>query len=602
MNSDIKIKNKYKDIKDKKNTGFDGVMKQFGKLNFLIKIIEIFYTINDKYQKCIKKYPLLLSFFAGLLSYPAFHKEISSFYFMSIFIFFSILESLRLNNRTKRFFFSGLFYGIGLYGHSFFWLTKLDGFGFKSVSIDQFLGTFSFLGCTIWLGLLIGISSYIASKLAYNKISLFMFFSLIITTVEMYSNYVINLSPLQCLANGCIGMKYFQQIGSIFGTFGVSLMFLTIIAFIKTSEFRLKGVCLYVISCLYGYYKLKLKNDYKVPKEKFLIRIVQPNFKGWAKYRYAKPSCDDIAVLAGVDNLKNLDRKMMIITPETVVSSYVNEIDYFAKRVCGIVKNNGDIDDIIIPDELKDKECNLISCTGFYQRRGPGQYHNTYKFFTYDYKNNESVIADYYDKKYLIPFGETLPSWFIKFVRLCVPNKFKVVHNFVNEFVAKEMCDPGRKTNTMFINGVSPFSMNICSDIFVPGKTVDDNRSTWILSTVNYHMFNSTEVTYLATLGQQFGRFRAIEYNRPVVMCINFGYSCVIDCNGNVLKYLDPKTQGCFEYEMPLKYDVSLFSYWNYYFLKLIVLLLFLYFFYSRPDRKIRILKKIAEYKFGKDK
>ena len=36
----------------------------------------------------------------------------------------------------------------------------------------------------------------------------------------------------------------------------------------------------------------------------------------------------------------------------------------------------------------------------------------------------------------------------------------------------------------------------------------------------------------MATLGQQFGKFRAIEYGRPVVMCINFGYSSVIDCGG----------------------------------------------------------------------
>ena len=601
MNENIKIKNKYKDMKERGTNNVDDIMKQFGKIGFIIKLIEIFSKISGIYSKCLKKYTLLLSFLAGLLSYPAFHKEVSSFYFLSVFLFYGILEYLRINNRTKKFFFAGFFYGVGLYSHSFFWLTKLDGFGFKSVSVDQFMGTFSFLGCTFWLALHVGLSSYFASKFAYSKISLYIFFTLIMTTIELSSNYVINLSPLQCLANGCIGMTYFQQIGSIFGTFGVSMMFLSIIALLKTSGFRKKGLYLYFFSCLYGFYKIKIKNNYKIPDEKFTVRVVQPNFKGWAKYRYAKPCCDDIAVLANVDNIKNLDHKLMIITPETVINEYENELDYFTKRVCGLIKNNGDLDNVIIPDNLKDKECNIIACTGFYQYRGPEQYHNTYKFFTYDYKNNESVIADYYDKKYLIPFGETLPNWFIKFTKTCIPQKFTSIHNFVKEFI-DDMCYPGRKTNTMFIKGVSPFSMNICSDIFVPGKTIDDNRSTWILSTVNYYMFNAGNVTYLATLGQQFGRFRAIEYNRPVVMSINFGYSCVIDCNGKVLKYIDPRDQGCLDYEMPLKYDISLFSYWNYYFLKLIILILFIFTFYSRPDRKIKILKKIADYKFGKDK
>ena len=130
-----------------------------------------------------------------------------------------------------------------------------------------------------------------------------------------------------------------------------------------------------------------------------------------------------------------------------------------------------------------------------------------------------------------------------------------------------------------------------------PGGDIDENRSTCILSAVNYHMFNSIKVTYLATLGQQFGKFRAIEYGRPVVMCINFGYSSVIDCNGKVLKDIYPLDQGVIDYEMPLKYDVSMFSYWGYYVLKLIVFLTLLFVFFSREDRKLKILKKLQDIK-----
>lgn len=596
MDSGIKIKNKYKDYGKNKQNNIDDIMKQFSKLDFIIKIIEFFTKIKNFFNKCIDKSPLLMSLLAGIISKPAFQSERSIFYFISVFMFFSILESLRVKKKTKRFFFSGLFYGCGLYGHSFYWLSQLNDFGFQSVSLDQFLGTFGFLSCTIFLGFSIGIMSYLASKFAYNKFSLLMYYSIFITLFEIYSHVIVALSPLQCLAHGCIGMTYFIQIGSVVGTFGVSFIYFTIIIFLMNSGYRKYALYLYFGCCLFGFYRKHIKFNYILPKEKFDIKIVQPNFKGWAKYRYTKPICDDFATISGVDDLKEINRKLIVIAPESVISDSEDQKDYFVKRVCKVIGNNGDNDDVIIPKELKDKKCNIIACTGCYENRGKGSYHNTYRFYTYDYKNNEKVWLDYYDKKYVIPFSERVPDWIINFSRKIVPKRFKVIHDVINEYEANNL-DIGKKTNTIELEGVSPFSMEICSDIFRPGVAIDNNKSTWILSTVNYHMFNSRKETYLARLGQQFGRFRAIEYGRPVVMCINFGYSSVINCNGKVLKDLYVLDQGVIDYEMPLKYDISMFSYWGYYFLKLIVFLTLLCVFFSREDRKNKILKKIEELK-----
>ena len=577
MDSGIKIKNKYKDYyKNRQNK--DDIMKQFGKLDFIIKIVEFFTKIKNFFNKCIDKSPLLMSLLAGIISKPAFHNEISTFYFISVLMFFSILESLRLKKKTKRFFFSGLFYGCGLYGHSFHWLSQLNDFGFQSVSLDQFLGTVGFLSSTVFLGFNIGIMSYIASKFAYNKFSLLMYYSIFITLFEIYSHIIVSLSPLQCLAHGCIGMTYFSQIGSVVGTFGVSFIYFTIIIFLMNSGYRKMALYLYFGCCLFGFYRKHIKFNYILPKEKFDIKVVQPNFLGWSKYSFTKPCCDDFATISGVDDLKEINRKLIVIAPESIICDGENEKDYFVKRVCKVIGNNGDSDDVIIPKELKDKECNIIACTGCYEQRNKGEHHNTYRFYTYDYKNNEKVWLDYYDKKYLIPFGERVPDWIINFSRKIFPKSFKTIHSVIDEY-EKENYDVGKKTNTIFIKGVSPFSMEICSDIFRPGVAIDNNKSTWILSTVNYRMFNNKKVTYLDKLGQQFGKFRAIEYGRSVVMCINFGYSSVIDCNGKVLKEIYPLDQGVIDYEMPLKYDISMFSYWGYYFLKLIIFLTFLYVF-----------------------
>ena len=596
MDSGIKIKNKYKDYGKNHQNNIDDIMKQFGKLDFIIKIIEIFTKIKIFFNKCIDKSPLLMSLLAGIISKPAFHSEKSIFYFISVFMFFSILESLRVKKKTKRFFFSGLLYGCGLYGHSFYWLSQLNDFGFQSVSLDQFLGTFGFLSTTIFLGFNIGVMSYLASKFAYNKFSLLMYYSIFITLFEIYSHIIVALSPLQCLAHGCIGMTYFIQIGSVVGTFGVSFIYFTIIIFLMNTGYRKYALYLYFGCCFFGFYRKHIKFNYSLPKEKFDIKVVQPNFLGWAKYKYTKPICDDFATLSGVDGFKETNKKLLVIAPESIISDSDDQKDYFVKRVCKVIGNNGDSDDVIIPNELKDKECNIIACTGCYENRGKGKFHNTYRFYSYDYKNNEKLYLDYYDKKYLIPFGERVPDWIINFGRKIVPKRFKIIHDVIDEY-ERENLDIGIKTNTIFIDGVSPFSMEICSDIFRPGVAIDDNRSTWILSTVNYRMFNATRETYLAKLGQQFGKFRAIEYGRPVVMCINFGYSSVINCNGKVLKDLYVLDQGVIDYEMPLKYDISMFSYWGYYFLKLIVFLAFLCIFFGREDRKNKILKKLEELK-----
>ena len=92
MDSGIKIKNKYKDYyKNRQNK--DDIMKQFGKLDFIIKIVEFFTKIKNFFNKCIDKSPLLMSLLAGIISKPAFHNEISTFYFISVLMFFSILFS-----------------------------------------------------------------------------------------------------------------------------------------------------------------------------------------------------------------------------------------------------------------------------------------------------------------------------------------------------------------------------------------------------------------------------------------------------------------------------------------------------------------------------
>ena len=543
---------------------------------FFVKISTLFNIIDSKINIVIQKIPLLISFVIGQIPKFSFtDHEICSLFIISLFLYFKVLYILFLNKKTKRFFFSGLLFGMSIYFNSFSWLLALQEFGFKTANIEDFLGIFGFIGASLYLSIYTALATYLSSKLAFNKVSLFLFFSIFFTIFEIFSKYIIDLAPLVSFAYGITSFNYFIQIGAIVGTFGITFLLLLIISFLSVKGYRKLGFSIFLICNIYGFYKLKIKNDYLIPKEKFDIAVVQANFDDNDRFYSGWACSDNFATLANIDNIKNLDHKLLVIAPETIIWYDISQIEYFIKRGCGYYKNDGVLNNDRFTNIGKKKQSNIVVCTGFIERVCDKRY-NSYQFFTYDFKKDTIKRLDYYNKKYLIPFGEMIPNWVNGLMHL-VPKRFKFLHNMMKEF-NEESYTVGHDDNIIKLDGISPFAMEICSDIISPGLSLYDNyEPTWILSTMNFHTFNGkNKNTNLSHLGLLFGKFRAIEFSRPVVMCINFGYSCVIDCNGRIIKILKTKAAGAIHQEMPMKYDVSIFSIFRQKIILLILIMIFI--------------------------
>lgn len=588
--------------KIKKSSFVSGILCFFD--NTIINFFRVKVSpLLKKLRSIVLRFPLIFSFFFGLFCHLSFIPYGSVVFLIIGFEFFVIiLLDLFYKNAKMKGCLSGFMFGLGFYISSFWWLLSLQESGFDE-GIQVFLGFLSCFGAAFFCSLMLSFFIFLAFKFAFNKISFLLYLSVFVTLTEICDRYVIELSPFILFGYGTAGMFYFPQIASIVGSYGVTFLVVFIISFLNVDEYRNKVIYLFLLCSAYGFYKINIKWNYTVPEKKFDIYVVQPNFSDEKRYNDHECSCDEFARMLGEDFYKNINRKTLVIAPETIIYSDLEQRKWFVGRCCGITKEgNTEEEKFISQDILREQRKydyldNLVVCTGFWQRCPNDVFYNSYQFFKksrYSTKNGDFATLSKYNKRYLIPFGEIGPWWLWK-LSTFIPKWFTGVWGYLNDLKRWEMT-PGKCKNTIDISGISPFSMNICSDIINPGLSVDDaEKSTWILSTMNFHTFNDYESTSaLAYYAKIWGMFRAIEFEKPVVMCINFGLSCVLDCNGRIVedsgiglkkstilknelekdgkntvitvekniarKELDPKKPGVIHQEMPLKYGVSIFS------------------------------------------
>ena len=122
--------------------------------NFFIfkKISSVLLALDIKLEAIFKKAPLLFSFAVSLLTLCSFNDyKLNSLFIISILLYLKILFILFSERRTKKVFFSGLFYGMGIYFSAFRWLLALQEFGFKTPGIEDFLAVFGFVGASFYL-------------------------------------------------------------------------------------------------------------------------------------------------------------------------------------------------------------------------------------------------------------------------------------------------------------------------------------------------------------------------------------------------------------------------------------------------------------------
>jgi apolipoprotein N-acyltransferase len=153
-------------------------------------------------------------------------------------------------------------------------------------------------------------------------------------------------------------------------------------------------------------------------------------------------------------------------------------------------------------------------------------------------------VKKVYDKRHLLPFGEFIPEILLSLgIKKLTPGLMNFTH--------------GRASRTVHMENFEKFDVTICYEMAFPGEILDDSWSTWILNITNDAWFNDSDgpTQHLRT-----ARFRAIEEGRAIVRCANNGISCIIDCNGKVLKKLGTDEVGWIDTDMPQRWHQTIFS------------------------------------------
>ena len=147
--------------------------------------------------------------------------------------------------------------------------------------------------------------------------------------------------------------------------------------------------------------------------------------------------------------------------------------------------------------------------------------------------DNDGNIKDYYDKRYLVPFGEYIP--YFKIFDLPLTNNIsgfsfgKLRSLNMGDFEFKPLiCYDGLYTNSTLTNDFD-FIVNISNDIWFSQKIF----GVKILSAAYQHL--------------DIVRARAIEVAAPVIRSTNLGFSSVLDARGRVIKMSSPYQKDIIE-------------------------------------------------------
>ncbi|HBF35285.1 TPA: apolipoprotein N-acyltransferase [Candidatus Sumerlaeota bacterium] len=162
-----------------------------------------------------------------------------------------------------------------------------------------------------------------------------------------------------------------------------------------------------------------------------------------------------------------------------------------------------------------------------------GKSHNS----AYLVRPGEDLLAGYYDKMHLVPFGE-------------YGSYLDIIPGFTNYILGIGNFEPGRNPR-LFEAGGKKFGCGICFESCFPYLFRQYPEADFVAVITNDAWY---KLSSGARRHQTQAIFRAIEMRRPVVRAANTGISCVIDPQGRVLASLplDETKTGHIVFDLPL--------------------------------------------------
>ena len=479
--------------------------------------------------------------------------------FSALLFLISIIKKKTKSKYRKKislryFFYLGCAFGFGFFLFGNYWISI-------SLTHDENfrkLIPFALVIIPLFLSIFFGLAILIVGNFIERKIYFILLFSLIFSIFEFLRGNLLTGFPWNLISYTWSWSSEFIQILSLIGTYGLSLISITIFCtpfiFFKNLNNKNNFIFLIFLTSLlifiYSYGSYKIRNTNYTFDKNIHLKIISPNF-----------SLEDYNSNSEIKQLKRLIKisdpqendKTLFIWPEGIFyESYLQDIDKYKNLFMENFSENHLIV-LGINNLNEDKIFNSLVVL-----------------------NNKLEILYLYNKINLVPFGEFLP-----FEEILSKFKLKKITKGYNSFSSGN--------NRADLNLGSYFNNKliiplICYEIIYSGNIkLKEQNPDLVINISEDAWFGQSIGPY-----QHFTKaiYRSVEEGVFIARSANKGISALIDPNGRVLKSLNTGESGNIELKFPYFYRSTLFSYYGN---KIFYFLIFLYMFLILIFKKYKI-------------
>lgn len=457
--------------------------------------------------------------FAPVFLFPALLLSLSGIWFL-------LEQAIEDNFSYRTIFWLGWFFGLGHFTAGLYWITYA-----LTVDLATFWWAmpFALFGIPAILAVFTSASFLLTSFWPYKGISRAFAFAAIWIGVEWLRGHLFTGFPWNLLGYAWAFSPEMQQLASLGGTYGLSLlvvlMAISLIYIASRRPFeRSMALSIYLMVAVFWLWgKERLNKPEVIFSPPLAIRLVQPSIPQTLKWDPTQKEANFQNLLKMTVQPSLLPLKA-IIWPESAISFFLEQ---------------DTIRRFLIEESLP-KGAYLF--TGGLRRTDPDLNPLTIWNSLLVLDDTGDIVA-HYDKSHLVPFGEYLP--FRPFLdRLFGKGSIKKITAGTVDFTA------GSGPVTLPLPNLPAFSGLVCYEVIFPKAIVNPahSRPSWIINVTNDAWYGNTSGPY-----QHFeaARFRAIEEGIPLVRAANSGISAVFDAYGQTMGSLKLNEKAVLDVLLP---------------------------------------------------
>ncbi|MBN1625840.1 MAG: apolipoprotein N-acyltransferase [Deltaproteobacteria bacterium] len=402
----------------------------------------------------------------------------------------------------------GMIAGLSHYLTLIYWvLFVMNAYG----GIDLFTGSSILLLFALYLALYPATFSLLVS-IARNSRFVVILTASIWVCLEYLRTILITGFPWCLLGYSQFNRLAIIQVSDITGVYGVSFIIAAVnaliyrIVFSSTHAQEKRGlvmessiiIALFIICSAYGIYSISGTVDDK-GRETITASVIQGNIDQSVKW-------DPAYMEATIERYVSLSKSTfdshpgLIIWPESAAPFFFQENTEYSENIRDLAEESS--------------AWLIFGCPAYEEQGSVISYFNRVCMIS-----PEGVLAAYYDKVHLVPFGEYVPlKRFIPFVDRLVISE--------GEF------SRGRESGLLKMNGIKAGAL-ICYEAIFPGpaRTELKNGARFFVNVTNDAWFGMTSAPWQHLC---MCVFRAIENRRPFIRAANTGFSAFIDSLGRI--------------------------------------------------------------------